>query len=322
LIYCTGIDTRNTTIVNKLGEYLDELILADEIDTSFISGDKIKLDLSMTDDEIRINIIEKQMSQDEADRLTDSKDNSEEYLPAKIDKEIEHKQSTRDFDNFDLLLMSFGNAIRNTELSGFDIRQEAYKKYIKGTLYWCSTLANLVSDFVLHIKEKIFSNNNSHTEIKKELDEITEKVLDIFKIVIPFIAEGNMYDQIGTKKSGRLFTDYYYSIKDYNALDKFLSLLMCCDLKLNKWKEILDDFIKNCKSKDLRIVLFFKLVNQYQLCHFGNVNNKYVADKLFELKQTLDKNFKKQFGVVKTDFINNLNKKQLLTTNAKRHKKK
>ena len=120
-----------------------------------------------------------------------------------------------------------------------------------------------------------------------------------------------MVESVGTKKLGRIFLDYYNSINDFASLDKFLALLVTLDLKLSNWKEMFDDFLKNNTSKDLNIVLFFKMILLYKICHFGKVNNSYLAERLFILSKKINKAAGALYGKNKTKFINAINEDQI-----------
>lgn len=309
LIYCAGLDARNTQIVETLGQYLNEYIDESKIDTSFLSGDRIKLDLSIDEQDIKVNVIEKQMSENEVDRLTDTKDNSSEYLPTNINKGQAYDESKLRLDYYDILLDAFGSAIRNTELTGYQKRYAAFKNYMKGALYWCSCLAYSVDEFIKVIRRDIFEKREVLDE--KNILKIEEIFRDFCRIAIPLMAEENMVESVGTKKLGRIFLDYYNSINDFTSLDKFLALLVTLDLKLSNWKEMFDDFLKNNTSKDLNIVLFFKMILLYKICHFGKANNSYLAERLFILSKQINKDAGALYGKNKTKFINAINEEQI-----------
>lgn len=217
LIYCTGIDTRNPKVVNKLGQYINEQIEDSKIDTSFISGDRIKFNFSVDEEVIQVTVIEQQMTEKEVDIVTDSQDTSSEYLPATIDKEFSYDTQKYEVDQFNDLLMAFGNAVRNNELGGFQVRSDAYKTYMKGTMYWCSLLAASVEEFVKIVRRDI--QEDEEIKDKVNLNKVEELFRDFCRIAIPVMAEGNMFENIGTKKLGKVFIEYYNSISNYNALD-------------------------------------------------------------------------------------------------------
>lgn len=304
IIYCAGIDTRNPKIVNTLSLYIQENIDGKCIDTSFLSGDKIKLKLDISDNEVKATIIEKQMTEQEVDIITDTTDKSEEYLPATINKTQIYDESKLEIDYFDDLLSTFGSSIRNLELIGYSNRYSAFQQYMKGAIYWCWILAESVEEFVKVVRQEIIDND------KIEVEKFEEIFRDFCRIVIPCMAESNLFEALGTKKMTQIFTNYYYSIDDYNSLEKFISLLVSLDIKTTKWKELFEDFLKNSASKDLRIILFVKMIYLYKICHFGKINNTYLAEKLFELNKSLNKKVGALSGENKTRFINMINKTQ------------
>ena len=304
IIYCAGIDTRNPKIVNVLSSYIEENIDGKTIDTSFLSGDKIKLELSISENEIRATIIDKQMTEQEVDVVTDTTDKSTEYVPANISKAQTYDESKLELDYFDELLSTFGSSIRNLELIGYPNRYKAFDQYMQGAIYWCSILAESVEEFVKVVRQEIIDND------KVEVDKFEELFRDFFRIIIPCLAESNLFEALGTKKLNKIFTNYYYSINDYNSLEKFITLLVSLDIKTSKWKELFEDFLKNCTSKDLRTVLFVKMIYLYKICHFGKSNNTYLAEKLFVLNKSLNKKIGALNGKNKTKFISDINKEQ------------
>ena len=67
----------------------------------------------------------------------------------------------------------------------------------------------------------------------------------------------------------------------------------------------------NNESKDLNIILFFKMIYLYRICHFGKVNNDYMAEQLFSLNKKIDKSANALHGLKKTKFISDLKKSQV-----------
>lgn len=304
IVYCAGIDTRNSKIVNTLSSYIQESIDEKCIDTSFLSGDKIKLELDISDNEVKATIIEKQMTEQEVDIVTDTTDKSEEYLPATINKTQAYDESKIELDYFDVLLSTFGSSIRNLELIGYANRYTAFQQYMNGTIYWCSILAESVEEFVKVVRQEIIDND------KIDIEKFEETFRDFCRIIIPCMAESNLFEALGTKKLTQIFTNYYYSIEDYNSLAKFMALLVSLDIKTSKWRELFEDFLENNTSKDLRIILFVKMIYLYKICHFGKNNNTYLAEKLFVLNKSLNKKIGSLSGENKTKFINQINKTQ------------
>ena len=304
IVYCAGIDTRNPKIVDTLSSYIQESIDGKNIDTSFLSGDKIKLKLDISDREIKATILEKQMTEQEVDIITDTTDKSEDYLPATISKTQTYDESKLELDYFDELLSTYGSSIRNLELIGYSNRYNAFQQYMKGAIYWCSILAESVEEFVKVVRQEIINNEKIETE------KFEETFRDFCRIIIPCMAESNLFEALGTKKMATIFTNYYYSIDEYNSLDKFIALLVSLDIKSSKWKELFDDFLINSTSKDLRFILFVKMIYLYKICHFGKSNNNYLAEKLYVLNKSLNKKIGALNGKNKTIFINQINKTQ------------
>ena len=304
IVYCAGIDTRNPQIIDTLATYLQESIDDKRIDTSFLSGDKIKLELAITDNEVQATIIDQQMTEQEVDIATDTTDTSSEYLPSRINKTQSYEDSKFELDYFDKLLSTFGSSIRNSELIGYSNRYQAFCQYIKGAMYWCSILAESVEEFVKVVREEIKDND------KVDADKLEILFRDFCRIIIPCMAELNLYESMGSKKLSRIFINHYHSIDDYSSLEKFLSLLIALDIKVTKWQDLFEDFLQKCKSKDLKIILFIKMVYLYKICHFGKKNNEYLANKLFLLKKSINKEVGAFSGKNKTKFINDINKMQ------------
>lgn len=269
-----------------------------------MSGDKIKLKLDISDREIKATILEKQMTEQEVDIITDTTDKSEDYLPATISKTQTYDESKLELDYFDELLSTYGSSIRNLELIGYSNRYNAFQQYMKGAIYWCSILAESVEEFVKVVRQEIINNE------KIEIEKFEEIFRDFCRIIIPCMAESNLFEALGTKKMATIFTNYYYSIDDYNLLDKFIALLVSLDIKSSKWKELFDDFLINSTSKDLRFILFVKMIYLYKICHFGKNNNTYLAEKLYVLNKSLNKKIGTLNGENKTNFINQINKTQ------------
>ena len=309
IIYCAGIDTRNPQIIDTLGSYVQENVDARHIDTSFLSGDRIKLDLSISEEEVRATIIEKQMTDQEVDIVTDSKDNSSEYLPSRISKTRTYDETKYKLDCFDALLCAFGSSIRNSELIGYSKRYNAFEQYMNGSIYWCSILAESVEEFIKVVRQDILENDKID-QAAIDVDKIEDSFRDFCRIIIPCTAETNLFEALGTKKLSKIFTDYYYSILNYNALDKFIALLTVLDLKTHNWKELFEDFMQKSDSKDLRIILFVKMIYLYKICHFGKSNNVYLQEKLFSLNKSIDKKIGNLGGRSKTEFINRINSEQ------------
>ena len=171
-------------------------------------------------------------------------------------------------------------------------------------MYWCSILAESVEEFVKVVREEIKDND------KVDADKLEILFRDFCRIIIPCMAELNLYESMGSKKLSRIFINHYHLIDDYSSLEKFLSLLIALDIKVAKWQDLFEDFLQNCKSKDLKIILFIKMVYLYKICHFGKKNNEYLANKLFLLKKSINKEVGAFSGKNKTKFINDINKMQ------------
>ena len=101
----------------------------------------------MPEEKFSEKIKQTKLSQEQSDRIQNTKDTSETKIPEEMDKQVEYEE----MDAFIQTLLVYGNCLKNLELLSKKEKEEMYNYYTYGLCIHCTVVASsgMISRFFL-----------------------------------------------------------------------------------------------------------------------------------------------------------------------------
>lgn len=286
LIYYTGLNRKNNSILNKIEA--DLLTCHDALweKINELEEYKIGLEVALPEETLKKKLVESRLTQEKSDALSDAADRSEEVLPENIDKKVWHD----DMGAFIETLLIYGNCIKNLELISCEEKSRAYHYYLSGLcimlLIWKE---NTETDFDNIIMEMENSPEKFNAE---EINSAKSIFNDIIKISLPIVIQNIALENIGTAKLRSIFEEAIQKSQK-NDFEKFFSVFIYSDLRLQNSKSVLSKYANEVENKSLLKIIFFKLLYYYQFRYFAPSLDSFLENILADINLKLQNKSKK-----------------------------
>lgn len=295
ILYYTGLNRQSIEIIETLRAKLYGDFDKFKGILSELENYNIGIDITIPEESFSQKISESKLSQEQSDKIQDSKDISESKLPEEINKQTNHKE----LDAFVDTLLIYGNCLKNLELISKKDKERAYHDYIWGLCIMLGVFKRNTEDFYnaeVSDMEK-FPEKYSEEDIRK----IEVLAQDVLKISLPIILQNIALENIGTSKLKSIIEGV---IKDDNSSDfaQFFSVFLFCDLRLPGLQQILKNYCSSADNKSLLKIIFFKLLYYYRFRYFSSSLDPFLENLLADINLKL-KGGNKYF---KSNFIQNI----------------
>lgn len=318
LNYYSGIVRDDIELIEKISNYLEEVLNHYQANENLLEVDSIKLQLKYDENEIKSKLInDNKLTQKEKDKISDKKDYSNNYNP----KNIQIEKNKSDTFSFDYGIEILGKILRNSEEIDLEKKIFSFNIFLKGVIkIWHDFKTDLLK-FAEEINEKIIERaikkeeKDNKEELEKEIKEEMKKAFSLFsdfiKLSVPLSLSNFIYETIGIEKLNILFENRYNEL-DYNTPEKFLILMLLCDMKNENWKKYIDDFIKYTRFKPYQWMVFIKLQYFFQFNYFGDETDKLIESIANNVIVINEKNNMDKSKIMETIKKDNNNKNNLL----------
>lgn len=276
--YYAGFKLNDGKLIHKLVDILVPTLNENSDFSDILEDEQISLEIDIPDDEIEKSIAEGEtLSVEEKDALTDLPDNSMQYNPLATRSQREYSDDLVFYLTADLL----GEVLRSSEELTAEDKKLAYKTYLNSCIVLWKQFRNSLLEFIkLATDEWILQQKKMEDcdddEIKKKIDNLDGTIKSIIKLAVPFAVSYNIFSTIGSEKIKTTLVEYYRE-SAADSIEKLLSLLLICDLKINGWYDHLCDFIKMTSKKDFLWIVFFKCKYYLQMKYFEKNTKKLIA---------------------------------------------
>lgn len=291
LLYFTGLNRQNKEIVSILQEELSQYFerLKDLVPS--LDEYNIGIDISFPEDRFPEKIRESKLSQEQSDKLQNTKDNSEVRIPEELDKQIAHEE----MDAFINTLLVYGNCLKNLELLPKECKEEMYDYYILGLCIMLGIFKCSTEEF---FNEKIYNMEQFPKKYsQKDMNEIKALMKDVLKISLPLILQNIALENIGTTKLKCIIEDKF-KVKNRSEFSKFFSVFLYCDLRLPGLQNALKNYCTDAKDKSLLKIIFFKLLYYYRFRYFSSSLDPFLENILADINIKLNNGGKRRKGII------------------------
>lgn len=281
LLYFTGLNRQNKEVVSVLQEALSQDF--DRLKSVILSLDEynICLDISLPEEKFSEKIKQTKLSQEQSDRIQNTKDTSETKIPEEMNKQVEHEE----MDAYIQTLLVYGNCLKNLELLSKKDKEEMYNYYIYGL---CIMLGIFKQTAEEHFNSKI-SDMEHFTDkyTPEDLNKAKTFMKDFLKISLPLILENIALENIGTTKLKYIIER---SIEDEkrDEFSRFFSVFLYCDLRLPRLQDVLKTYCTDVKDKSLLKIIFFKLLYYYSFRYFSSSLDPFFENILADINIKLN----------------------------------
>lgn len=274
LLYYAGMHRKDIEIMAFLQEELHSYM--DRLDNKLATlvDYNIGLTITLPEETLAQKIEEGRFSQSDSDFISDTPDVSENNLPEKMDKQIEHSNIAAFVDT----LLLYGGCLKNFELLDYDIKQKAFKDFLLGLRILLAVMKESSEQFF----RDTFLTEVESSDDEQKMKKAEEIVNDFMKIALPLSIQNIALDAVGTVKLRKVIEDTYND-DDSNDFDKFFCIFTLCDLRLPKIQLMLNTYVNKIKDNALLKIIFFKLLYYYQFRYFGTHLDQYLLDTLAEI---------------------------------------
>ena len=291
LLYFTGLNRQNKEIVSVLQEALSQDF--DKLRSVVPSLDEynIGLDISLPEEKFSEKIKQTKLSQEQSDRIQNTKDTSETKTPEEMDKQVEHEE----MDAFIQTLLVYGNCLKNLELLSKKEKEEMYNYYIYGL---CIMLG-----IFKRTTEEYFNSEISDMEqlpekyTPEDLNKVKALMEDVLKISLPLALENIALENIGTTKLKSII-ERGFEDGSRDEFSRFFSVFLYCDLRLPGLQNVLKSYCTDAKDKSLLKIIFFKLLYYYRFRYFSSSLDPFFDNILADINIKLNGGNKLRKGVI------------------------
>lgn len=243
----------------------------------------IDLDFSIEADKLNDKVASSRLSIEESDDITDSDDASERKAPENISKNNNFESD----EKFLSTLFLYGTFLKNSELMDGEVKNKIFKNYMLGLLIWLSQMKIETEEASKQIILKRIEKSTSKEETEKITRQIVQIVQDIIKISLPTMVENIALENIGSVKLKSVMQSFIDSA-DKESFEKFISLFLYADLRINGSIKYIQDYVRSADNKDFLKIIFFKLLYYYRFRYFSsdydNTLENLLADVNLKLK--------------------------------------
>lgn len=281
ILYFTGLNRQNKEIVSVLQEVLSQDF--DMLKSVIPSLDEynIGLDISLPEEKFSEKIKKVKLSQEQSDRIQNTKDTSEAKIPEEMNKQVEHEE----MDAFIQTLLVYGNCLKNLELLSKKDKEEMYNYYIYGLCIMLGIFKQATEEY---FNSKISDMEQFPEKYPTEaLNEVKDFVEDFLKISLPMILENIALENIGTIKLKNIIERNIENGRK-DEFSKFFSVFLYCDLRLPGLQNVLKSYCADVKDKSLLKIIFFKLLYYYSFRYFSSSLDPFFENILADINIKLN----------------------------------
>lgn len=211
------------------------------------------------------------------------KDNrpTESDMEQKYDEQLEKisKQRTEYKENisidYDRMLLIMCNTLRNSEgIENLELKKQAYNDIIRHNITYSILYTQLLIRYIIE-------NQKLPPSIPQNIS------LEILLKNMPYHIQHSLNQHLGTKKLEKVIS---YKIKNDSSarcseIEKYLSILLYCDINGYNFDKYLREFIKSVKSAVVQNYLLFKLTEYlYKRTKPNGTNEELYLDLISDLK--------------------------------------
>lgn len=285
LMYYTGLNRQNIDVVralrNELYANFDKLRgLVSELDNY-----NIGINISLPEENFVQKISASKLTQDQSDKLQDTRDTSELHTPEDIDKQVTHE----DMDSFIHTVLIYGSCLKNLELLPKKEKELMYNDYILGLCIMLSIFKKNTEEYFNNEVSKMEQLPEKYTA--EDIWKLKDTMQDVLKIAIPIALQNIALENIGTTKLKSIIEGI---IKDKNSNDfsKFFSVFLFCDLHFPGLQRVLNDYCAKADNKSLLKIIFFKLLYYYRFRSFSSSLDPFLENILADINIKLNRGTK------------------------------
>ena len=290
--YYSGLVRNDAELLASIQSYIVPEVEKERHKKYAFSEDGIKFKIDMT-----IEDIKNEFSKSERlpvvvkDELTDKTKDSEEYTP---DNESYTESEYR--DAFSAATHIFGNVIKNSEEIDIQIKKIALGYFMEACCIHLSLFDRYLEENIEEVTRELTNEILKYEVKEKDLTpelidqckiKVADHILDIIKVMAPLSMQNYILDVVGTPKLSRVIKEGYEQYSSDES-EKFFYLYLYCDLKEEKWYDLLRDYIKNLKSNDLLKISYFKCWYYHYTDYFGK-NNRNAENITIDIVSKLNK---------------------------------
>lgn len=281
LMYYTGLCRWDTKVIETI-----DADLSQSFEKYFPLIDKLndyhlETSFELSNDNFKENLSSSRLSQTQSDKITDSSDNSETFLPENIDKSISFTEKEEMVKG----IFIFGECIKNLE----SLTKTAKKNFFNKYLFGLSILLVLLKEYAENMFEGIISELKENDE--NNIEAIQSKAIifqDFIKIALPLSIQNMALENVGTIKLRAIFEDLIKE-NDLSDFSRFICIFMFSDLRIEGLSNILSNYIKKMNDKSWLTIIFFKLMYYYRYRYFGSNLDPFLESTLADINIKINK---------------------------------
>ena len=277
ICFYAGLSQDCTELLDNFSEDVISIIIEHMDLINDLNNMQIITEFKLDKDQFIAEIIKNRPTQEELDNAHDQIYQHKENILAEIDKpETDVDSIDGNIDNstedFYSLLQMYGSIIKNTELLDNKYKVEHLEYYMFGM----NMLYALMINEVKGIKEDLRFNEISDEEraylkinTEEEFEKVKDQAIDFSKIILPIALQNLILENVGTPKLEAAINELIKRRED-KSFEKFMLTFLKCDLNTVRLRDLLKNYIKREKSKDILKLVLMKLTFYYRSRFFGN----------------------------------------------------
>ena len=263
---CTELlDIFSEDIISKIIEHMD--LINSLNDMHIISEFKIDKDQFIAE------ITKNRPTQEELDNAHDQIYQHKGNILIEIDGSETDIDGTDDStEDFYSLLLIYGSIIKNTELLDNKYKVEHLEYYMFGMNMLYALMINEVKGIKEDLKfNEISDEDKAYLNIstEEEFEKAKDQTIDFSKIILPIGMQNLILENVGTPKLEAAINELIKCRED-KSFEKFMLTFLKCDLNIVRLNDLLKNYIKKEKSKDILKLVLMKLTFYYRSRFFGN----------------------------------------------------
>ena len=280
ICFYSGLNQDCTELLDNLSNDIMSIVIEhlDLVDN--LNDMQIMAEFKMDKEQLISEVQKDRPSQKELDIASDNSNKYVEEKPTEISKSAIEESDAEDFF---VLLQMYGSIIKNAELIDNKYKIEHLEYYMYGMNMLYSMMIKIF-DYMRQERKynELTDNDKAHLKIEseEEFEQMKSQTVDITKLIYPIAIQNMILENVGTPKLEAAINELIKN-KQGKSFEIFMLTFLKCDLKIVNLKNILEEYIRNEKSRDILKITLMKLTFYYRSRFFGN--NIRIDNELTEL---------------------------------------
>ncbi|MGN6714390.1 metallophosphoesterase [Anaerocolumna jejuensis] len=305
ICFYSGLIQNCEALLDGMSETIIESIIDSINAVDKLNKLKIMADFKLPKDELLKSLNKNRLTLKEIDDISDITNKKDDVTPVEISKknnikidapkivDTDAKNPTdnineQEAEDFYSLLQMYGSVLKNAELL-----DNKYKIiHLENYMY----AMNILLGEILQVAEKVHEEL-SFEDFKKDLEETDEipteqefkefknVIMEMVKVSFPIAIQNAILENVGTPKLEMAINELMAKKVD-KPFEKFMLVLLKCDLKIENVMSELKRYIQKENSESILKLVMIKLIFYYRMRFFGTnpKTDTYLLDLIIEIQ--------------------------------------